>query len=146
MLNKQLKQTLFLQLILLGFLDSKTLLHRPAQPQKNPNGFPAIYINPIRGQYTSILITQTTRSTRHQGMAIFMKSTWEKYPVLYAIMVGGHPMTSMINEVVMGAIMATDFGDISISSAMGRVMGSINATAAELDIRLDRNEPKKLMP
>jgi hypothetical protein len=62
------------------------------------------------------------------------------------MMVGGHPMTSMMNEVVMGAIMATDLGDISISSAMGRVMGSINATAAELDIRLDRNEPKKLMP
>jgi hypothetical protein len=81
-LNKQSKQTLFLQLILLGFLDGKTSVNRPAQPQVKPDGFPVIYINPIKGQYTSILITQTTRSMRHQGMAIFMKSTWEKYPVL----------------------------------------------------------------
>ena len=62
------------------------------------------------------------------------------------MMVGGHPMTSMIKEVVMGAIMATDSGDICISSAMGRVMGSIKATAAELDIMLERNDPKNPMP
>jgi hypothetical protein len=81
-LNKQSKQTLCLQLILLGFLDGKTPVGRPAYPQDKPGGFPVIYINPIKGQYTSMLITQTTRRTRHQGMAIFMKSTWEKYPVL----------------------------------------------------------------
>ena len=93
-----------------------------------------------------MLNTQTSRRTRHQGTAILMKSVWEKYPVLYAMIVGGHPMTSMIKEVVMGASRATDLADISIISAMGRVMGSINATAAELDIILDRNDPKNPMP
>jgi len=82
MLNKQSKQTLFLQLILLGFLDGKLSVSRPVQTQDKLGGFPVIYINPIKGQYTSMLITHTTRRTRHQGMAIFMKSTWEKYPVL----------------------------------------------------------------
>jgi hypothetical protein len=81
-LNKQSKQTLYIQLILLGFLDGETPVDRPAHIPDEPGGFPVIYIKPIRGQYTSMLITQTTRSARHHGMAIFMNCTWEKYPVL----------------------------------------------------------------
>ena len=55
-------------------------------------------------------------------------------------------MTSMMNDVLIGAIMVTTLGDNRIISDMGSIMGSIRATAAELDIMLERNHPKKPMP
>lgn len=62
------------------------------------------------------------------------------------MMVGGQPMTSMMKEVLMGESKPTDSTLIFISEAIGRVMGKLSATAAELLMILDRAEPKRPIP
>ena len=55
-------------------------------------------------------------------------------------------MTSMMNDVLMGDRRPTDSTLMFIMLAMGRVMGRLRATAAELLMMLDRTEPKSPMP
>lgn len=55
-------------------------------------------------------------------------------------------MTSMMKEVLMGESKPTDSTLIFISEAIGRVMGKLSATAAELLMILDRAEPKRPIP
>ncbi len=62
------------------------------------------------------------------------------------MIVGGQPITSMMNEVEIGAESAIAVSGMPRAPAIGKVIGRISAVAAELDMKLDMKEPSRPEP